>query len=104
MEEGKEQIEGLEPEDDAVRFPADPAGILGESGGGQRLGNGGEEDAPPHGSAGKKHGKKPCQDGYAYFGFEFHGLISFLPGGTGADGRNESRFSVPWVPFQYGQE
>lgn len=104
MEERKEKIQCFETEDNAILFPANAVSVFGEAGGDQRLGNRGEEDAPPHGSAGKKHGKKPCQDGYAYFGFEFHGLISFLPGGTGADGRNESRFSVPWVPFQYGQE
>ena len=44
MEEGKEQIEGLEPEDHAVRLPADPAGILDDLGGGQGLGERGEED------------------------------------------------------------
>lgn len=60
MEEGEEQVQGLEPEHRAVRLPADAAGgLFRQLAGGQGLGDGGEQHAPPHGGAVQYHGQEP---------------------------------------------
>ena len=72
MEERKEKIERLEPKDHAVGFPAETAVVLREFGGGQRLGQGGEKDAPPHGGTVKQHGQKARRNGNQNFVAQFH--------------------------------
>ena len=64
LEERQKKVQGFEAEDHAAALPGRTlAGIFGERSAGQIPGDGGEEDAPPHGGAGERHGQKPGDDG-----------------------------------------
>ena len=64
MEEGEEHVQSFEAVNHAVGLLANAFGILGYPGSGQWLGEGGEENAPPHRRTVERHGQQARQNRY----------------------------------------
>ena len=84
MEEGEEHVQRFEAVDHAAGLPPDAAGVLRDTGGGQRLGEGGEEDAPPHRRTVEHHGQQTRQNRYEQFISQFHDKNSVHNGFVGS--------------------